>query len=226
MKKLISILLIIALVQVRSYGQDTLPEINVVNINNNILVSWSNPFTSLTTINIQRSYDSTKNFKTIGSVIDVKNKKNGYVDANPPSNQMFYRVFLSFEGGVFMFSDAHRPIIDTTGIIPAIVTKPDVNIGFIPSKYIYTGKYNSVIINLPEAASNTYHVKFYDEDGSFLFQLKRIDEPYLILEKVNFPHSGAFKYELFNGEILIEKYKVYIPRDGKINANSPEFRRN
>src|SRR5688572_8537933 len=86
------------------FGQDTLPKLSVSNISNSILISWTNPFTYLTTINIQRSFDSTKNFTTIGSILDVKNKQNGFVDSKPKSTNMFYRVFLSFEGGSYMFT--------------------------------------------------------------------------------------------------------------------------
>src|ERR1700733_3069488 len=74
-------------------AQDTLPRLSVSNISNHVIISWTNTYTSLTTINIQRSFDSTKNFTTIGSVLDVKNKKNGFVDSKPPSVKMFYRVF-------------------------------------------------------------------------------------------------------------------------------------
>src|SRR5215212_7555833 len=95
------------------FAQDTLPRLTVVNISNHILISWTNPYFNLTTINIQRSYDSTKNFKTIGTILDVKNKKNGYADNKPPYNKMFYRVFVSFEGGTYLFTKSYRPIVDT-----------------------------------------------------------------------------------------------------------------
>ena len=85
------------------FAQDTLPKISVKNISNNILYQLDKPLPSLTTINIQRSFDSTKNFTTIGSVLDVKNKKNGFVDSKPKAPNMFYRVFLSFQGGTYIF---------------------------------------------------------------------------------------------------------------------------
>ena len=55
-----------------SFAQDTLPKISVTQLGNKVLVSWVNPFESVTTINIQRSYDSLKGFTTIGSVLNVK----------------------------------------------------------------------------------------------------------------------------------------------------------
>ena len=62
------------------FAQDILPRLTVVNISNHILISWTNPYYNLTTINIQRSFDSIRNFRTIGTILDVKNKVNGNYD--------------------------------------------------------------------------------------------------------------------------------------------------
>src|SRR5258708_34174775 len=102
------------------FAQDTLPKLSVNNISGHAIISWTNPFTSLTTINIQRSFDSTKNFNTIGTILDVKNKKNGYVDMKPLSSKMFYRVFISFQGGSYIFTKSYRPFIDTSKALPDI----------------------------------------------------------------------------------------------------------
>lgn len=198
------------------FAQDTLPNLTVTNINNHILVSWTNTFTTLTTINIQRSFDSAKNFSTIGSVLDVKNKKNGFMDNKPLAANMFYRIFLSFEGGTYIFTKALRPMIDTAnGILVKEPQQVVVNTWFVPSKMVYTGKDNNVIISLPEAGKKKYSIKFFEENGNFLFELKKIIEPYLTLEKVNFIHAGLFNFEVYENGQLIEKHKVYVPKDGK-----------
>jgi hypothetical protein len=36
------------------------------------------------------------------------------VDAKPPQGKIFYRVFVAFEGGDYVFSRSYRPVIDTT----------------------------------------------------------------------------------------------------------------
>lgn len=203
-------------------GQDTLPNISVVNSNNNILITWSNPFTSLTTINIQRSLDSLKNFTTIGTVLNVKNLRNGYVDLQPRSTDFFYRLFLSFEGGTYIFTKSYRPVIDTSVIIPASLQVTEVNTGFIPSKLVFTSKFNNVILNLPEAEMKKYHIKFFDENYKFLFEINKIKEPYLILEKVNFMHSGLFNYELYDDNKIVERYKFYIGKDPKLNSSTSD----
>lgn len=210
------------------FAQDTLPKISVTEISNKILVSWTNPYVTLTTINIQRSFDSTKNFTTIGSVLDVKNKRNGFIDAKPLNNKMFYRVFISFEGGTYLFTKSSRPVKDTTMAITDVkeFQQSVVNTWFVPSRLIYTGKENNVIIALPDAGKKKYVVKFFEEDGTPLFELNKITEPYLTLEKVNFIHAGIFNFEIYENGTLIEKHKVYVPKDGKPIPNVNELGRN
>ncbi|MDQ6756498.1 MAG: hypothetical protein M3004_06145 [Bacteroidota bacterium] len=207
------------------FAQDTLPKLSVANISNHILVSWTNPFLSLTAINIQRSFDSTKNFTTIGSVLDVKNKRNGFIDARPLSSNMFYRIFLSFEGGTYMFTKAMRPVIDTIMAMQDIreFQQSVVNTWFVPSRLVYTGKDNNIIISLPEAIKKKYSIKFFEESGTPVFELNKITEPYLTLEKVNFIHAGVFNFEIYENGVLIEKHKVYVPKDGKAIPNFNEM---
>lgn len=196
-------------------AQDTLPKVSVINSSNHIVISWINPYTSLTTINIQRSQDSLKNFKTIGGVLDIQTKANGFVDAKPPQTNFFYRLFLSYEGGMYIFTKSFRPVIDTSKTLPKDFKTVVVSTFFEPSKFIFTGRENNVIISLPQAGKKKYMVKFFEENGTFLFDISRIAEPYLTLDKVNFVHAGLFSFELYEDGILLEKQRFYIPKDGK-----------
>ncbi|MEN9568937.1 MAG: hypothetical protein RL172_168, partial [Bacteroidota bacterium] len=66
-------------------AQDTLPIISVKKISDKVIVSWVNNYgANISTINIQRSKDSLKNYTTIGSVLDPMNKENGFVDGRVP----------------------------------------------------------------------------------------------------------------------------------------------
>jgi hypothetical protein len=198
-------------------AQDTLPKITVSQLGRKVLISWNNPYTSVTNINIQRSADSLKNFTTIGSVINVDVQSNGFVDTKEflPSNQ-YYRLFISFSGGSYIFTESHRPSPDTTKM-PAEITydQQPVKTWFVPSMHVYTGKDNNIIISVPHTDKNKYSIKFFEEMGAELFEVKTIPEDYLILDKVNFGHSGLFDFELFKNGLLIERHKLYIPRDGK-----------
>lgn len=218
MLKLITFCTVLFLFQKISFAQDTLPKITVAQISNKVLISWTNHFYTITTINIQRSFDSLKNFSTIGSVLDVKTKINGFIDAKPLNANMFYRVFLSFEGGTYLFTKSKKPDRENYVDIPGLKDfqqNSNTNSWFVPSKRIYTGRDNNVIISLPDAGKKKYAIKFFEENGAFIFELTKIAEPYLTLEKVNFIHAGIFDFELYENNVLIEKHKVYVPKDGK-----------
>ena len=216
MRNLIFILLFSFLVQKKSFSQDTLPKISVTQIRDKVLISWTNPYTSVTNIGIQRSYDSLKYFTTIGSVLNVKAASNGFVDTKKFMPAQYYRLFISFEGGTYIFTESHKPGIDTLAAMPLVTEnlKP-VQTWFIPSKQIYTGRDNNIVMALPDANKKKYSIKFFEDDGTFLFEIKKIPEPYLTVDKVNFIHSGLFRFELYADGVLAEKHKIYIPKDGK-----------
>lgn len=203
-------------------AQDTLPKITVTQLGKKVLVSWNNPFTNVTNINVQRSPDSLKNFTSIGSLLDVSPGVNGFTDTKEfiPSDQ-YYRLFISFQGGSYLFTQSHRPGEDTLGEIPFIekqetVETPKYNRNlYEPSRHVYTGKDNNVIISLPDAARKKYSIRFYRADGSFLFEVSKINESFLTLDKANFLRSGLFIFELYDNHIIIERHKFYIPRDGQ-----------
>lgn len=213
-------------------GQDTLPKFSVRNIgNNHIIIGWVNNYPRIKQISIQRSFDSLHNYKTILSVPDPMAQQNGFADTKASSDHMFYRLFIMLDEGSFLFSAAKRPVLDTSAaaanaalpvrdisaatdsasgkIRQPVVKKPD----YIPSFYVYTNKDGYVFINLPDAAQKKYHIKFYEDDDTFLFEIKSIKESALTLDKVNFYHSGWFKFELYNDDKLVEKNKFYIAKD-------------
>lgn len=239
-----------------------------------IIVSWMNNYKlPIANINIQRSYDSLKNYTTIGSVLNPQNAENGYTDANPPYTKMYYRVFVGFEGGTYVITPSVRPVkiipppveikedtiqlipdIDSVGVLdsakiksPVFPVKPLIKTPVkplnpatlpvvttpvpppppppppkplitYPSQKIFTSRNQDVVIYLPNAGTKNYLVKFYNEDNKEIFQLSKLSEKYLILEKVNFIHSGWFHFELFEDGELIEKNKFFIPKDSKKNV--------
>lgn len=209
-------------VQKIAVAQDTLPKITVTQLGKKVLVSWNNPFTNVSNISVQRSWDTLKYFKTIGSLLDVSPGINGFTDPNdfiPPDQ--YYRLFISFHGGSYIFTESHRPGKDTLASMP-VIEKPSVaeksanyrNL-FIPSPHVFTGKDNNVIIALPDFARKKYSIRFYRADGQFLFEISKIKENFLTLDKANFLRSGLFIFELYENRIIVERHKFYIPRDGQ-----------
>jgi hypothetical protein len=258
-------------------AQEVLPNITVKDYSGKIIVSWQNAYNvPVTNISIQRSYDSLKNFSSIGTVLNPQNLENGFADDHPPYNKMYYRLFISFEGGSYLFSNTVRPVKDpplvkkeiaianiditaatpeievnnadsmnNTGIkVPANVprfpweikplkdsvaktvikkdpaaVKIDPEVITYPSQRIFTGRENNLVIHLKDAVIKKYSVKFFDENDKFLFELLKLKEEYLIVEKVNFIHSGWFHFELYENGKLIEKNKFFIGKDGKNDVN-------
>lgn len=95
------------------FGQATLPDFTVKNTNGKISIFWLNNYKKpVKGITIQRSYDSTKNFFSIASILNPQNPVNGFTDSMPPYNKMYYRLFIGFDTGVYLFTQSKRPELD------------------------------------------------------------------------------------------------------------------
>lgn len=105
-------IILFSLLATPAVSQDTLPALRVVNRSGKVILSWVNPFRDVVLINIQRSGDSLKNFKTLQSVADPTAINNGYRDANPPDKKQFYRLYVQQEGSKYFFTGSYRPTVD------------------------------------------------------------------------------------------------------------------
>lgn len=211
-------------------AQDTLPRFAVRNLGANaagnprIIISWVNRYDSLAQISIQTSHDSLRYYRTLISMTDPNARMNGFADSKAPNDHMFYRLFIVQPNGQYAFSEVRRPRFDTVTkasvlvenkeqkkqpLVDVIVKKPD----FVPSFYVYTNKDGYVFVNLPDAEKQKYRIKFFEEDQSFLFEIKTISHPSLTLDKTNFMHAGWFFFELYNDEKLVEKNKFYLAKE-------------
>jgi hypothetical protein len=83
----------------------------------------------------------------------------------------------------------------------------------IPMYRIIAGKDGVVRVSLKDADTKKYSIRFYEDDDSFLFEIKNIKEASFMLDKSNFYHSGWFKSELYENEKLVEKNRFFIPKD-------------
>lgn len=252
-------------------AQETLPRISAKNFGGRIIISWKNEYTApLSTINIQRSFDSLRNYSTIGSVLNPANRENGFADASAPYGRMYYRVFIGFENGSFVYSTPVRaepdentkpyggltynwqysspslPIEMTPSKDPSNIRIAGKDTGSVSSgrisaantvkpdnstaapieekknliNYISLNQDQNITLFLPGAAEKQYSIIFYDESGKKIFQLNRLREELLIVEKVNFIHSGWFNYEVFESGQLMTRDKVFIPKDHKQGSDS------
>lgn len=229
MRRILFILCTLSIVSV-SFGQDTLPKFSVRNLGTNrdgvpsIVISWVNKYDTLSQISIQTSHDSLKNYRTLISLTDPNAKMNGYADKRAPHDHMYYRLFIVKGDGQYLFSAVKKPGLDTakaaTLVETVVAKKPDIRDqkeaqkpSFVPSFYVYTNKDGYVFINLPDAEKQRYHIKFFEEDNSFLFEVKNLKQTGLTLDKTNFLHAGWFNFELYNDEKLVERHKFYLSRE-------------
>jgi hypothetical protein len=338
------------------FGQQTLPEFSVVTFGNNKnIISWLNPYPNVTQINIQRSRDSLKSFTSILAIPDPSNQQNGFVDAKAPTPFVFYRLFVVFDNGTYIFTSSKRAFWDTVRQIPIKPKNPlppleqpdkkegEVKSNPIPanlppvippakniekieennpplvliktqqleledktkkspkesplkndskkvaekdsvmvipeppaverifvirkkdsfylleqknfkrfidslslktkdsvvfrsidtieikplivkevykaSRFVLVDKNGNLQLNLPEAGPRLYSLKFYDDKKMLLFELKKIKDDGLLLDKANFMESGWYDFELFEDGKLKEKNKVFIPKE---SANPPQ----
>lgn len=98
------------------------------------------------------------------------------------------------------------------------VPNPDYNkpkfLAFSPSLRIFTNRDGYVRVNLPDdEKSKKYTIKFFDEDNTFLFELKEIKATDFKIDKANFYHAGWFRFELYENGKLLEKHKFYLEKD-------------
>jgi hypothetical protein len=222
------------------FAQDTLPRFSLRNVGNKrIVVEWLNNFKNIKQISIQRSADSLKNFKTILTVSDPGLPENGFLDTKAPTDNMFYRLYIMLDKGIFMFSDTKRPILDTMvaakgfmiktenpSLVHALPTDSAFKIPvivnnnhtvkteeWVPSKYVYTLKDGYIRISLPDDHDKKYTIRFFTVRDELLFELKEVKERNFKIDKANFYHAGWFKFELYENAQLKEKNRFYLPRE-------------
>lgn len=299
MYKLVAVIGLLFFLTVSLQAQDTLPDFSVTTRGKNrVLISWVNQYPVIGQINIQRSTDSLKNYKTILAVPDPNNLQNGFVDSKAATPFMFYRLFILLDSGKYVFSPAKRPFWDTAtkaetdpGAAAANASKrvivsdslsnsdaakiraeldennktkpkperiyivkrrdtilyelPEKNFRkfrdsvvyktkdtmvfrsadtilikpflpkevYKPSRYVYTEKDGNIAISLPDAGSKHFSIKFFDEKNKALFEIPRVKEASLILDKANFLRAGWYHFELYEEGKLKEKNKFFIPKD-------------
>ncbi|HEV3410966.1 MAG TPA: hypothetical protein VG101_00750 [Puia sp.] len=308
MQRNVGILLVCLLISASLKAQDTLPRFTATaRGTGKILISWHNKYPVVTQISIQRSTDSLRNFTTLLTVPDPTLPENGAVDTKAPHPNFFYRLFIVFDNGHYLFTPSHRPqsnigqsevvvreekaaekvlakaaeprivFVDqgnshqpapirnpggAHGTVPIsdvaysgtiFVRRYDSIIGKVPgrqiqafrdsvltrtrdtlvfidgdtlvikpfmpaeiykvSAYVYTGRYGNIHVSLPEAGKRHYSVRFFDENNKLMFELAEIKDPALIVDKTNFLHAGWFRFELYDGDQLKEKNKLFIPKE-------------
>ena len=72
-----------------------------------IQISWNNPYKDCIQLAVQKSADSSKNFRTIFSAQSPELAASGFVDNKPLQGiKSYYRIFYVLEGGAYYFTNA------------------------------------------------------------------------------------------------------------------------
>ena len=107
----------------------------------------------------------------------------------------------------------HADTILIKNYIAPITPPKEVKEVYKISTFVFTGKDGNVNISLADASRKKYSVKFFEQDNTPILEVKEIKDLLLIVDKVNFVHSGWFRFELYEDGKLKEKNKLYIPKD-------------
>lgn len=222
--KRILVFLTVGIISVQiSFGQEMLPDFSVYKIGGNrVVVSWLHNYNDVKQLSVQRSYDKNNYFKTIGTMPDPAIKQNGFADVQAPTDSMYYRIFVMFEGGRFFTTKVKRPSVDSLGLAGAYSSgSSNANLqlstnflpaGFSPSRYIFTSPDRYVRVELP-FDNKKYDIKFFSESNQPLFELKNVKERRFKLDRSYFYTSGYINFELFADGALVEKYKLFMPKE-------------
>lgn len=90
---------------VSSHAQNPLPDLSVKELTRGkIQVSWYSPERNCIQLAVQRSTDSSKNFRTIFSALSPELANNGFLDNKPLLGKAYYRIFYVVEGGAYFFT--------------------------------------------------------------------------------------------------------------------------
>jgi hypothetical protein len=96
---------------INTNAQDTLPDFSVRDLSKGkVQISWVNKYANLVQLVVQRSFDSTKYFRSIFSAQSPWLPQNGFVDNNVAIGyKVYYRIQYVFEGGAYYFSKSKSP---------------------------------------------------------------------------------------------------------------------
>ncbi|MGN8033679.1 hypothetical protein ACTJJ0_01215 [Chitinophaga sp. 22321] len=220
--------------QEQEYVPPVLPDFSASIKTGKIQLDWISGFPQVKEIGIQRSLDSVLNFNTIGYASYPTQTRNAYLDNKPLPGNNYYRLFILFNNGRFIYSKTVLALSDSTIRADQKLQYADIKDAarglrgkeqenkeperalWHPSNYIYTTADGNINIKLPEAPQKKYSVKFYEPNGAFLFDIDQVKAPFLILEKAIFLHAGWFNFEIFEDGKLKEKWNLFIPLNYKM----------
>ncbi len=106
-----------------------------------------------------------------------------------------------------------RDTLVQSGVDTLVIKVYDPPFAARTSQYVFTNKDGYIVIKLDDAETVKYQVTLMDEDEKPVIDIKRVNDPLLILDKTNFYQGGWYKFTLRENGRVKEKGKVYLPKD-------------
>ena len=210
----------------QSHAQDSLPSFSVEERNGMVIIGWKNPFQDLTQLVIQRSYDSSKGFKSIMAMPDPTSVSNGYVDKSINAINQYYRLFYVQPGGRYFFTASAKPIksnlanplqsiqlheeIDKNNVGPT--EKKDL-ISYINNKKNKLGQITSptnLESVLPENLFTPSTLIFSNKDGDLVLALPEANQKKYLLKV--FRDNGSIIFtmkEIRHPQLVVDRSNFY-----------------
>ncbi|MCL6524082.1 MAG: hypothetical protein K6T34_05405 [Thermoflavifilum sp.] len=205
-------------------------------------LQWSIPqdFPKYSRIGVQRSADSLYNFSTIGYAPESHSRQMQFIDRQPLPDSAYYKLIFIRPNGDYFFSQTllfvyNKTVSSTQNPMYASSATSVVNQqspttlstnnyakqqsqAYHPSIYVFTNPSGNITLSFPQVNKHAYHLVFFDSSGTKILEIPKIEESPLTLDKSNFLHAGWFEYELYDGNTLMEKWKLYVPDDVQVDT--------
>jgi hypothetical protein len=82
---------------------------------------------------------------------------------------------------------------------------------YIKSEYVFVNPFTShVNVEIKDYAKHMYSLAFFDGNNKFAFEVLRISEPVVIIDKRNFQKKGKYTFELYKDKQKFEKGYITI----------------
>jgi hypothetical protein len=76
---------------------------------------------------------------------------------------------------------------------------------YVKSQYVFTNPFTGhVNVEIKDAATSAYSLKFYDQKDNQVLDIPRISEASVIIDRRNFQRKGIFKFELYRNKEKLE----------------------
>jgi hypothetical protein len=211
-----------------------LPNIEVIHAKGRNIISWVNTYQGLSSIQIQRSSDSSRNYATIGNLNKPAKGANAWSDDYPLAGKNYYQLVINFNEDVNWMSNRRGIVLDSTIIAkgkemdieiaknaavekakiesPGLI-KEDIIPEFIftPSSHVYTNPYSGhVNVTLENTISRKYSLVFYLPNNKEAFKIDRLSIDHIVIDKHNFNGRGVFAFSLLESGTEVEKGFVLV----------------